>query len=226
MRCYILCFVLMSFGFKSISQRTDIVLICQDSTVTNPLVEEVSKYATTKKLVLKKRSEPKIKTRDSDRRGNTLSDLINNGLFTTLLYLTVGILLVVMCYVLVSQLKPKEVIEQRVVDLDNIEDIADLKVDEELDKALSNNDLRLAVRIQYLRVLQQLSEEEAIRWKPKKTNSVYVAEMRSHHLLGIFKMITRNYEYIWYGNRSVSLDLYQQWLPYFDRFFENQEYGK
>lgn len=209
-----------------VGQGSEVTLLCEDTLVTQSLRAEVESYATVRKLMPKKQPEQKKVEQQSRKKSNWGQGLINNGVVTILLYLFVAALLIGIIVVLIKQLRPPELIEKRVVNLDEIEDIAELNVDEELDKALGDGDLRLAVRIQYLRVLQRLSEQESIRWKPKKTNSDYVVEMRNHELYGIFKMITRNYDYVWYGKREVTKDLYDQWLPYFDQFFENVSYGE
>ncbi len=199
--------------------------ICQDTSVTNSLISEVEKHAYVRRFLPKEKEKKEERKRRKKRKHKDAFDFDgfgNNGLVSILLYLLVFALLGFIIFTLVTNFRKEEVIEQRVIDLDNLEDIADLNVNYELDKALKEGDLKLAFRIRYLGVLQSLSEEQAIRWKLRKTNSVYVQEMRPHQFYGVFRMLTKNYDYIWYGNREITREKYESLSPYFDQFTNKQ----
>ncbi|PWG78280.1 DUF4129 domain-containing protein [Pararcticibacter amylolyticus] len=83
------------------------------------------------------------------------------------------------------------------------EDIHGISFDEEMGKAVEARDFRLAVRLLYLRSLKHLSEAGKIKWVPGKTNSEYVRELRHTEQRRIFSVLTREFEYIWYGNFPV-----------------------
>ncbi len=93
-------------------------------------------------------------------------------------------------------------------------EIVHLKDDEEL---LSSKDLprlialaineenyRLAIRYQYLLVLQQLSEKEIIIWEQQKTNEDYNKEVHHKNIHTEFEEITRFYDFVWYGNFEIN----------------------
>ncbi|SDM81788.1 DUF4129 domain-containing protein [Kriegella aquimaris] len=72
-----------------------------------------------------------------------------------------------------------------------------------IQKALQNQNYRLAIRYYYLYILQLMSEEEFISWEPQKTNDDYLKEIEVQELKLPFGKITRLYTYIWYGNFDI-----------------------
>ena len=75
-------------------------------------------------------------------------------------------------------------------------------------KALKDNNYRLAVRYYYLFVLQQMTAKEIITWEIQKTNDDYLREINRVELKQPFRAITRLYEYIWYGNFPIDASKY------------------
>ncbi|RDK87081.1 DUF4129 domain-containing protein [Marinirhabdus gelatinilytica] len=73
-----------------------------------------------------------------------------------------------------------------------------------IDKALANNNYRLAVRYYYLLILKRLTDAELIEYEFDKTNSDYFAEIASENLNTGFRKATNIYDYIWYGNFTVT----------------------
>ncbi len=86
---------------------------------------------------------------------------------------------------------------------ESIEDINAIDFDDELEKALAQNNYRLAVRLLYLHCLKQLSDLQLIHWQIDKTNSAYVNELADPSQKQVFRIITRQFEYVWYGNFSI-----------------------
>lgn len=73
-----------------------------------------------------------------------------------------------------------------------------------IDKALHKKNYRLAVRYYYLLVLKRLTDAELIEYEFNKTNSDYFAEITSEKLNTGFRKATTIYDYIWYGNFTVT----------------------
>ena len=73
-----------------------------------------------------------------------------------------------------------------------------------IDKALRNQNYRLAVRYYYLLILKRLTEAELIDYEFDKTNSDYISEITSETINTGFKKATNLYDYIWYGNFTVT----------------------
>ncbi len=88
---------------------------------------------------------------------------------------------------------------------DNIqEDIFSIDYETELENAMQNKDFRLAVRLMYLHVLSLMAEREIIDYKIEKTNSVYLLQLYGTRYYKEFFLLTRHFEYIWYGKFDVS----------------------
>ncbi|HBX67416.1 MAG: hypothetical protein CL670_06900 [Balneola sp.] len=75
--------------------------------------------------------------------------------------------------------------------------------DELLQRALAENLYRDAVRILYLKAIQQLNKKELIAWKPDKTNHDYLRELGSHPSGSFFNKLTTYYEYVEYGDFKI-----------------------
>lgn len=72
-----------------------------------------------------------------------------------------------------------------------------------LKEALSKDQYHNAVRILYLKALQQLNEAELIVWKADKTNHDYVRELSGHPAKTDFSRLTYYYEYVEYGDFQI-----------------------
>ena len=101
----------------------------------------------------------------------------------------------------------------------DVEDIAAVDLGARLADALGRGDLRQAVRLRYLLVLQALDADGAVAWRRDKTNRQYVAEVNAHRadLAGPFRQVTRAFDAVWYGERAVPAGLYDRLAALFDR---------
>jgi len=82
------------------------------------------------------------------------------------------------------------------------EDIHALDFDVLLREAESTGNYRLAVRLGYLEVLKQLADRGLIRWQPDKTNHDYLYELPEGPLPAAFRELTRQFDYVWYGEHN------------------------
>jgi hypothetical protein len=88
----------------------------------------------------------------------------------------------------------------------------------EIDKATTQNNYRLVVRLMFLRLLKNLSERNIILYKQDKTNFDYLMQLQPTAFYKDFFRITRNYEYSWYGKFEVSVEAYSIIKGEFDHF--------
>jgi hypothetical protein len=93
---------------------------------------------------------------------------------------------------------------------ESVENIHEISFDQAIEDALANKNYRLAVRLLYLRCLKELSDGGLINWRTEKTNTAYINELNNDVLRRQFTMVTRQFEYIWYGNFPVDGQSYQQ----------------
>ncbi|MGC1514839.1 MAG: hypothetical protein WA810_04630 [Maribacter sp.] len=89
-----------------------------------------------------------------------------------------------------------------------------------LKEALEHADYRLAIRYQFLLILQKLSKQEVIQWHFEKTNSDYLNEITETHLRVAFKKVMYLYDYIWYGEQHIDVLNYQKSVSDFERMHQ------
>ncbi|MGI4759472.1 MAG: DUF4129 domain-containing protein [Janthinobacterium lividum] len=92
------------------------------------------------------------------------------------------------------------------------EDIHELDFGAQLRAAEEAGNRRLAVRLGYLALLKQLSDRDLIAWQPDKTNRTYLGELASQRpaLRPPFAELTRQFEYVWYGELPLSQAQYAE----------------
>jgi hypothetical protein len=88
------------------------------------------------------------------------------------------------------------------------EDINAISFEQEIENAVAKQNYRFAVRLLYLRSLKQLSDAGLIEWQIYKTNNTYINEISNEDQRTAFKMLTRQFEYIWYGEFLIDAPVY------------------
>lgn len=83
------------------------------------------------------------------------------------------------------------------------EDIHAIDFDRDIENAVMGRNFRLAVRLLYLKALKQLTDTGHIRYKPEKTNRQYVHELVNLPIQADFETLTRQFEFVWYGDSPV-----------------------
>lgn len=101
------------------------------------------------------------------------------------------------------------------------EDIHGISFDEAIEKAISEGNFRMAVRLLYLQSLKKLSDRGFIKWEINKTNTDYIFEVVNKPFYTLFKSLTKKFEYIWYGEAGLDKeDFYNMQLQF--QQFNNQ----
>lgn len=90
------------------------------------------------------------------------------------------------------------------------EDIHEMDFDTLMKEATAAGNYRLAVRLLYLWALKLLTDANHVNWEPGKTNHDYLAELRGSDLKTGFRQLSYYFEHAWYGNFSVTPDLYKK----------------
>ena len=98
------------------------------------------------------------------------------------------------------------------------EDIHEMDFDQLVQEAVDQGNFRRAVRLHYLRSLKVLSDRELIEWRPYKTNHDYQTELRTTPWAKDFDELTRDFEYVWYGDFSLNSEEYQSVASVFKDF--------
>ncbi len=98
------------------------------------------------------------------------------------------------------------------------ENIHELDFDLLITEAVSQQDYRKAVRLNYLKTLKLLSDREVIAWESNKTNQDYQSELKRSPFYQPFTNITRAFNYVWYGNFSLNSQQYLAISQAFEQF--------
>ncbi len=84
-----------------------------------------------------------------------------------------------------------------------------------LELALEKSDYRMAIRLNYLKILQALAEKNLISWGHNKTNENYIQELQEQVLQSKLTGLTVIFEKIWYGNKIIGKEDYDQLVKSF-----------
>ena len=98
------------------------------------------------------------------------------------------------------------------------ENIHEIDFDTEIENATARHNYRLAVRLLYLKCLKQLSDAALITWQPEKTNDAYVNELGDKSERDYFKALTRQFEYVWYGEFTIDGNVFNNIKSGFQKF--------
>ncbi len=110
------------------------------------------------------------------------------------------------------------------IDLEEIEDrLEEVILEDFIQEAIRKENYALAIRLYYLEALKVLSQQKQISWKKDKTNRDYLFEMRNSKRYPAFQEITRLFERVWYGNRSIDAPTFYEIAPYYQTFIAEVE---
>ena len=138
--------------------------------------------------------------------------LPNLGILQILAYVAIALLIGFLIYFIFSKIDiDKKIKKEEIYEVeDDFEDINELDTPSLLQQALAKGDYRTAVRIQFLSILQILSQKEKIMWRKEKTNHEYARELRSESYGDDFQQMANIFDFVWYGKREVDKTKYDQ----------------
>ncbi len=145
----------------------------------------------------------------------------------TFLFILLIAALVFLIFYLFFTSKSNEGNKNVAIDLEDIppSEIPKTELQIRLEKALSNKDYRLAIRIYFIFLIKGLTEKNLITWEKEKTNYSYLVEMRNNKHYKAFDQAVLLYELIWYGKRKLSEEDYLKIEPQFKELVEKIEKG-
>ena len=91
-----------------------------------------------------------------------------------------------------------------------VENINEISFNDQIEKAVMAGNYRLAVRFLYLQCLKQLNDAKLIHWQIEKTNTAYINELTNSGQKQHFKLLTHQFEYVWYGGFVIDKSLYEE----------------
>ncbi|WP_143774284.1 DUF4129 domain-containing protein [Niastella vici] len=179
-------------------------------------------------------NDPEYWAHEQERQAETRSSSNNksfwdyfNGFFAgkTIRTITYGILIAFFLFVIYRIIVVNKLFlfysgkKAKATESDEAIDIADDNLDEKIQKAVAAKEHRLAVRFMYLKALQRLNDKQWIRYHADGTNHEYVSQMSGHKLATEFGFLTRVYDYMWYGEFSVTEEQFEIVQKNFNHFY-------
>lgn len=217
----ILCFLLTSlFGFSQEEQSVNI------ETQRSYGTELKDKYNSEEFVYIE--PEPKKKTKEAKKENRNNADYSWLGSFFSGIaqafpwILGILALLIIIKLILSKQgfvlfeRTPKKVIEK--LDLTDEEIIDSTDLNSLLQKAIQNNNYRLAIRYYFLEALKKLNDKNKIKLDRDKTNSDYLFELKNNEERKQFSYISYLYDYVWYGEFLLTEVEFKQIESSFNNF--------
>ena len=98
------------------------------------------------------------------------------------------------------------------------EDIYKFNFDDLIASAIASKDYRKAVRLHFLKLLKDLTDNDLIAWQIDKTNNDYSMELKNSKYSKSFSELALMYEYIWYGDFHLDEHNFNQTISKFRSF--------
>ena len=98
------------------------------------------------------------------------------------------------------------------------ENIHKINFEELIADAISRRDYRKAVRLHFLKLLKELTDNNLITWQIDKTNNDYSIELSNSKFSSKFKELVLMYEYIWYGDLQLDEENFKSSILKFKEF--------
>lgn len=115
----------------------------------------------------------------------------------------------------------------RIVPVGRVEGLSEnihvLDFDQEIARAVQQQEYKRAVRLVYLAALKKLSDAGVVRWEPGKTNRQYQLELKDPASKQQFARLGYFFEWAWYGDFPVDEPLFQQVAQEYRQFCKQLE---
>jgi hypothetical protein len=148
----------------------------------------------------------------------------------TIMFLLSGIIIGFLVYLIIRyglnkrNVKNKQQSGIRLEDVAAIEEnLPETDLEPWLREALNQKNYELAIRLYYLRIVQALAEKKMITWKKDKTNQSFIEELYGNPRQLTFTQLTYFHDLVFYGQRPVTEQVFQQWLPRFRSMLQEVE---
>lgn len=84
-------------------------------------------------------------------------------------------------------------------------------LDERIRESVGSGNFRLATRYQFLKALRVADDGRLIQYHPQLTNSDYLQQLNNRPQQQSFRLLSRAYEHVWYGDFPLAASQYE-WL--------------
>lgn len=120
--------------------------------------------------------------------------------------LVITLLLILVIMIILRTNQPVQIKKERVeaTSLEEAEEnLPDVELQNFYEESVEKGELKIALRVKFLMVLQALIDQDIIIWKKRKTNHEYEQELDEGEVKSNFIEVVKVFEATWYGNKSI-----------------------
>lgn len=145
----------------------------------------------------------------------------------TLSYITGGLILAALVYAFYNFTKTQKrgntkTQENAEDNIETAEDLYQADFTPGIRAAETEGNFRQALRYHYLRLLQEFSKQSLIRYEKNKTNRQYTEEIKNHKWGPDFRLATRYFDFVWYGNHPLDEESYHRLASHFKKMLPHE----
>ncbi|MBK9487712.1 MAG: DUF4129 domain-containing protein [Haliscomenobacter sp.] len=225
-----LCLLLTTIAENAILAQEDIARTQEQKYLAEPIETQHFDENTWNSSIegldytIKRKAPPPVKAKK--KRWNGEWPKLGQGILVALKVIAILLLALILALIIRHYFNaPRNIAVSKIALEDmSIEDIEAHLEETELNpfirKAIDQNDYTLAIRLYYLEMLKQLSNQKVIHWRKNKTNRQYLQEMAHSTLLGDFRILTLIFERVRYGGMELNKPEFEEIEPNFTSFLE------
>jgi hypothetical protein len=226
-RTYILLYIVLIINTSAIdvfAKLSDSLKQEEYSKPLNPVFEQLHWEKQTKNLHFEEDTIANNKKKNQPKETEKKRDL------RALKYVFIGISMALILFVIYKLIKNRggknlKLAEQKFYASTklNEQEIKNLDFDKLLNDALNQADYKTAFRVQYLRCIKHLILKKYIVYRKNATNYEILHQLKGKNVYYNFKILTLQFDYIWYGKTEISNSSYNQYLRIFNEFNKDLE---
>ena len=157
----------------------------------------------------KKKEEQKEKEeKEKEQSGVVESKGTQLGNWKYVIYLAVIALVTFFVIRIFGNFKDNEVVPEKKPEIEDLEEVEEkmheLDLEQLLQQAVQARNYRVALRLNFLIIIKQLSQSGKIAWAREKTNWEYHSELKNRLLADQFREIILSFESFWYGEHPLT----------------------
>lgn len=106
------------------------------------------------------------------------------------------------------------------------EDLPDVELTDLFQDQVKKGEWRLALRVKFLMILQDLIDQNHIVWLKRKTNQQFVTEIKDTSIRLTFSMLAGTFDHVWYGDETLSELQFSATIAELDKLHHKLNEGK
>ncbi|MDP4844347.1 MAG: hypothetical protein NWR83_07780 [Salibacteraceae bacterium] len=106
------------------------------------------------------------------------------------------------------------------------DDLPDVELTDLFQDQVKKGEWRLALRVKFLMILQDLIDQNHIVWLKRKTNQQFVTEIKDTSIRITFSMLTGTFDHVWYGEETLNEVQFSATIAELDKLHNKLNEGK